>query len=94
MNISAAKMNRYKSRMQNDDNRSRSTQARNSRLFNESSVNYANYTKAFVGVKTINDAYKSFGASVLQDIQLFKTTEVTTTTTIEIGKIDSGVIIK
>lgn len=70
--ISATKMNRYRNRMQNDGNRSRSTQSRNERLFNENSVNHANYMKALAGVKTVNDAYKSFGVEALQRIDLYK----------------------
>ncbi|WP_131800027.1 RHS repeat domain-containing protein, partial [Chryseobacterium sp. CBo1] len=74
MNISGEKMTRYKNRMQNDVNRSRSTRARNNRKYAENKKAYENYTKAFAGVKVVNDAYKAGGAEVLQNIDLFKKT--------------------
>ncbi|MEH3114026.1 hypothetical protein [Pedobacter terrae] len=94
MKISATRMNRYKSRMITDGNRSRSTQSRNRRLFDKNKANNENYTKAFIGVKTVNDAYKSLGAEVLQSIDLYKITPSRKRATIEVGQVDAGEIIK
>jgi hypothetical protein len=48
--------------------------------------------KAFAVVKSVNDAYKSFGAEALQRIELFKKTpEVKGTVTI--GEIEGGEVI-
>lgn len=93
MNISAARMNKYKRKMQNDGNRSASTQARNRRLFDKNKGNLKNYTRAFVGVKSVNDAYKSFGAEALQRIDLYKIMPEPKGT-IEVGRIDAGEILK
>lgn len=94
MDISASKMNRYKNKMQNDANKSRSTQSRNTRLYNEKKVKNASYTKALVGVKTVNDAYKSFGTEALQNIDLFKVISDTKRAIIETGSIDAGYILR
>ncbi|SHF16140.1 RHS repeat-associated core domain-containing protein [Chryseobacterium vrystaatense] len=93
MNISAEKMTRYKNRMQNDSNRSRSTRARNNRKYAENKSAYEKYTKAYTGVKIVNDAYKAFGAEALQKIDLFKKTpEETKKPTVTVGEIKGDII--
>lgn len=88
MNVSAEKMVRYKNRMRNDSNRNASTRARNNRKYAENKKNNENYTKAFVGVKTVNDAYKAGGAEALQNIDLFKKTPEKKKSTVTVGKLE------
>lgn len=92
MNVSAEKMARYKNKMQNDSNRSASTRARNKKKYAENKKNNENYTKAFAGVKVVNDAYKAGGAEALQNIDLFKKTPENKKSTVKVGKLDEGTI--
>jgi hypothetical protein len=88
MNVSAEKMARYKNRMRNDSNRSASTRARNNKRYAENKKNNENYTKAFAGVKAVNDAYKAGGAEALQNIDLFKKTPEKKKSTVTVGELE------
>ena len=88
MNVSAEKMAPYKNRMRNDSNRSASTRARNNKRYAENKKNNENYTKAFAGVKAVNDAYKAGGAEALQNIDLFKKTPEKKKSTVTVGELE------
>jgi len=94
MGVSARKMAKYKNKMKNDSNRSRSTQLRNAKKYNEQAAKYQNYTDALIGVKTVNDAYKVFGTQALMNLDLYKKIENNVRSTITVGEIDNGVVIQ
>lgn len=95
MNISADKMNKFKNRINNNSNRSAATKSRNRSKLAEHTKNYENYSKAYGGVKTVNDAYKSFGAEALQNIDLYKVQQVVKKATkVVVDGIDEGTIVE
>lgn len=71
MNISANKVKKYERRMANDSHRNKNTQKRNRAKFEEYSKQNASYTRAYTGVKIVNDAYKGSGAEALQRLELY-----------------------
>ena len=71
MNISANKAEKYKGRMANDSHRNKNTQKRNRTKFEQYSKQSSSYTRAYMGVKTVNDAYKGGGAEALQQLDLY-----------------------
>lgn len=95
MGVSAQKMNKYKNRMQNDSNRSKSTQKRNANKFNKYAAQNQHYTNALIGVKSVNDAFKAGGAEALTHLELYKKAEsVVKKAVITVGELDKGEIIK
>ncbi|WP_149526258.1 hypothetical protein [Sphingobacterium hotanense] len=71
MNISANKAEKYRRRMASDSHRKKNTQKRNRSKFEEYSKQSSSYTRVYMGVKTVNDAYKSGGAEALQQLDLY-----------------------
>lgn len=87
MNVSARKAEKYKRRMANDSHRNKNTQKRNRNKFEEFSKQNSSYTRAYMGVKTVNDAYKGGGAEALQQLNLYFTSPSPTSTK---GIVESG----
>lgn len=71
MNISANKAEKYRRRMASDSHRNKNTQKPNRTKFEEYSKQSSSYTRAYMGVKTVNDAYKGGGAEALQQLDLY-----------------------
>nr|WP_165793146.1 RHS repeat-associated core domain-containing protein [Sphingobacterium haloxyli] len=71
MNVSANKAEKYKRRMANDSHRNKKTQKRNQTKFKEYSGQNRSYTRAYMGVRTVNEAYKIGGAEALQRLNLY-----------------------
>lgn len=71
MKVSAHKMEKYKKRAM-DKNRSKKTRQRNKKKYQEAKKENQDATKAYIGVKTVNDAFKQGGADALQNLDMFK----------------------
>lgn len=85
MNVSARKAEKYKRRMANDSHRNKNTQKRNRNKFEEFSKQNSSYTRAYMGVKTVNDAYKGGGAEALQQLNLYFTSPTSPKGIVEAG---------
>lgn len=85
MKISANKAEKYKRRMANDSHRNKNTQKRNRTKYEEYSKKNSSYTRAYMGVKTVNDAYKAGGAEALQQLDLYLNIPPSPRPIIEVG---------
>lgn len=85
MNISANKAEKYKRRMASDSHRNKNTQKRNRNKFEEFSQQKSSYSRAYMGVKSVNDAYKGGGAEALQKLYLYFDNQPSMKGTVEAG---------
>lgn len=87
--VSAHKMEKYKKRMA-DKNRNRKTRQRNKKKYEEAKKENQNTTNAYIGVKTVNDAFKQSGVDVLQNLDMFKKESTSTHAEKPKGSLSTG----
>lgn len=75
MKISANNVEKYRKRMNNQQNRNKTTRSRTKTKYENSVKDYNNFRNTYIGVKTVNDVFKTMGADALKDTDLYKKTE-------------------